>query len=460
MPISPKLAFGVQAPVLADPLLSERPKRATLMERLAADPLLVDPDRLSMFEACVAHLEQHELAAAFGLPQGMAADQDFWSDRSGAPHPWRPYVVQNGILQIPVLGSLYHRFPYQLGSWATGYDYIEQALARGIADPAVRGIALVVDSPGGMVAGCFELADKIYEARAKKPIRAFASDSAYSAAYALASSAERITVTRSGGVGSVGVVAMHVDFSKMLDNDGVKITLVFAGAHKVDGNPFEKLPAGVRNRIQARVDKSYAVFVSTVARNRDMGEDAVRATEALTYDAQDSVTVGFADAVGALEDEAAKFAEEMQVQETDQMTDKNTTAPDAAALAAATEEGRSAGHVAGMADQKARISAIITGESAKDRPAAALAAALDTDMTAEQAAAFLAKLPKETPQAAAPAPAPANPLASAMETTPNPQVGTLATENEDEDDGMSAEAKEIASILGASAASTGVPLKQ
>lgn len=442
---------------------SVRKGRSTIMERLAADPLLVDPARIPEFEACVAYLEQHELATEFGATAVAEADDSFWQTRDGGAHPFRPYVVKDGILQIPIFGTLYNRLPFQIGSWATGYEYIEQALLRGLGDSNVRGIALVTDSPGGMVAGCFELADKIYEARSVKPIRAFAADHAYSAAFALASSASSITVTRSGGVGSVGVLSVHVEYSKMFDEAGIKVSLIHAGAHKVDGNPFEKLPESVRARIQARVDKSYAVFVSTVARNRDMGEDDVRATEALTYDAQEAVDVGFADTVGAIDEEAAKFAEEMRDQEIEPMTDKATNTPDAAALAAATEEGRVAGYAAGMQDQKARINAILEHDSAKDRPAAALAAAMDTDMTAEQAGAFLAKLPAESVKAetakAEDDATGANPLAAAMARTANPNVGTTV-QGDDEDDEMSAEAKEISAILGASAASTGVPMKQ
>lgn len=435
-----------------------RAVRSPIMERLATDPLLLDPSRQPLFQSCVTYLEGHELAAEFAAG-GAVASGDFWADQDGRQRSYRPYIVKDGILQIPVQGVLLHRFPYQLGGWATGYEYISKALQRGLDDSAVKGIALVVDSPGGMVAGCFELVDEIYAARGRKPIRGFSADHAYSAAFAIISASDRIAVTRSGGTGSVGVLSMHVDYAKMMDDWGVKVTLIHAGKHKVDGNPYEALPETVRARIQARVDKSYAVFVSTVARNRNMSEDAVRATEALTYDAQDSVEVGFADAIGSLDDETAKFVEETQTQETDQMTDKNTQAPDAAALATATEKGRTEGYASGMKDQKDRITAILGSDVAKTRPAAAMAAAIETDMTVDQAAAFLAKLPNE----AAPAATKVEPgegtnaLATAMTQTPNPEVGANTSQEAEE---VSDEDKQIAAILGASSASTGVPLKK
>jgi len=84
---------------------------------------------------------------------------------------------------------------------------------------------------------------------------------------------------------------------------GIKLTLIYAGKHKVDGNAYEKLPDSVKGRIQERIDRIYGVFTSTVARNRGIDDNAVRATEALTFDAQDSTAQGFADRIGALEEE-------------------------------------------------------------------------------------------------------------------------------------------------------------
>jgi ClpP class serine protease len=76
----------------------------------------------------------------------------------------------------------------------TGYDGIRQAFLTAMEDPDISGICLDIDSPGGEVAGCFDLVDVIYGARGKKPIHAILTESAYSAAYAIASAADRISV--------------------------------------------------------------------------------------------------------------------------------------------------------------------------------------------------------------------------------------------------------------------------
>lgn len=383
-----------------------------LLAKAAREPLLIDAASSDVLRAALEHVATMPAEAA----DGAFASGDFWR---GDEHPYRPYIVKDGVLQIPVQGVLLHRFPYQFGGWATGYDYIEKALERGLGDSSVRGIALVVDSPGGEVAGCFELSDKIYESRGTKPIRAFSADSAYSAAYALASAADDITVTRSGGTGSVGVVTAHVDYSGALGQMGVKVTFIFAGAHKVDGNAYEALPEAVKERIQTRIDKLYGVFTSTVARNRNIGEDAVRDTQALCYDATDSLEVGFADRIGALDDETARFAQELNNVEHEHMTTQNQT-PDVAANEAAANAARAEGRTEGAAAERGRIVAILGSEEAKTRPAAAMAAALETDMSADTAKAFLAKLPEE--KAAVPAPAP-NGFNGRMDNSPNPDVG-------------------------------------
>lgn len=385
-----------------------------LIESVTSNVMMIDPDRIGVVSASLFHLTADpKTSAMLNQADSALGGDDFWCEDMSY---WRPYVVTDGILQIPIQGVLLNRMSYQLGRWATGYTYIEKALNRGLADANVRGIALIVDSPGGEVAGCFELSDKIYAGRAVKPIRAFAADYAASAAYALASSADDITVTRSGKTGSVGVVTMHVDYSEMMAKDGIKVTFVFAGEHKVDGNPFEKLPDAVKARIQERIDKTYAVFTGTVARNRGLEEQAVRDTKALTYDAQDSLANGFADKIGAVEEEMVIFALADTEQEDETMTTFTQDQLDQA-VAAARADGVKAGETQGIASERARVQGIMDLAEAKDRPIAARAAA-EAGLSKEAAQAMLAKLPTEKAETKTEEPkAPQNPLATAMDQT-------------------------------------------
>jgi capsid assembly protease len=150
----------------------------------------------------------------------------------------------------------------------THYGAIRQTVKRALADPSVKTIDLVIDSPGGSVLGLPETADVIHAANRVKPVRAFVSGIAASAAYWLASQASSITLTPSGEVGSVGVLDLHADISGALDNAGVKITAVHAGEHKVERAPFTPLSDDAKGNMQASVNAWYGDFLSAIRRGR------------------------------------------------------------------------------------------------------------------------------------------------------------------------------------------------
>jgi ClpP class serine protease len=185
-------------------------------------------------------------------------------------------------------------------------------LDAALADPAVNGIALEIDSHGGEVAGAFDLADRIRAARARKPVRAFVAEAALSAGYAIASQADRIILPRTGEVGSIGVVTMHVDMSGALADGGYAVTLIHAGAHKVDGNPFEPLPDTVRAEWQADLESVRQIFVATVEAGRGarLPRGAALATEAAILRGADAVAAGLADEVAELRAAFEQFASE------------------------------------------------------------------------------------------------------------------------------------------------------
>jgi signal peptide peptidase SppA len=417
--------------------------RNPLLARFDAQPFMVTPELRGVFESCLhqAALQLERINAATTKPKMASEEDDFWFDDDDWRADYRPYVVRDGILHIPVKGVLLHDFPYQLGSWATGYEYIWQAFKRGMADANVNGIALVCDSPGGEVAGNFDLVDRMYaliHADDAKEVRAYAAESAYSAAYSIASVANSITVSRTGGVGSIGVVTAHVDYSVALEQFGVKITFIHFGKHKVDGNPYEPLPEEVRERIAVRIDELGEVFVSTVARNRAMDAQKIRDTEALTYTATQAISNGLADSIGALDDALAAFAVDLSLDDEDEQMkpEQGATAPQAITQADvdnARAAGIAEGVKQGVAAERARITAIIGSDEGKKRPKAALSFALTLDGTPEQASTFLATLEEE--RAAAPAVDPKAPkgkdgaaadFAKAMEKG-NPDVGAEHT---------------------------------
>ena len=415
-----------------------------LLARFANEPTLVAPDRLALFEACLRGAEVTLAQIESATEQPVMAD-DFWYDEGDWRAAYRPYVVKDGVLQIPIKGVLLNNFPWALGSWATGYDYIWRAFERGMGDLNVKGIALICDTPGGMVAGNFDLVDRMYALRGTKPVAGFAHESAYSAGYSIISVADpgQVHVSRTGGVGSIGVVTTHVDMSKLMSDIGYAVTFIFAGSHKVDGNPYEPLPDAVKADIQERIDALYAIFVSTVARNRGLDEEAVRATEARCFMAPQALSNGLADKIGTLDDSLAAFSASLIPDEGDTTMADPKQADHETALAAARTEGETAGLAAGIEQgraegitaERSRISAILDSEEAKTRPAAARMLAFDTDKDAASASAALAKLPAEgvATETVTTAGAPAGMLAAAMDGSQNPELGEAGQDDVSDD---------------------------
>ncbi|TNC93395.1 MAG: periplasmic serine protease [Stygiobacter sp.] len=150
--------------------------------------------------------------------------------------------------------------------------------------------------------GLFDLVDHIQAIRSQcgKPIWAVADEAALSAAYAIACTADRLYVTQTGEIGSIGVVAIHVDESAADAQAGRAWSFIHAGASKVDGNPHQPLSDTARATLQADVDALYGKFTALVAERRRISPDAVRATEAAVYRGDQAVVAGLADKVGTL----------------------------------------------------------------------------------------------------------------------------------------------------------------
>jgi signal peptide peptidase SppA len=215
-------------------------------------------------------------------------------------------VTAEGIAVIPVFGTLVRRtVGLEAQSGLTSYASLGQQLADAVADPNVKAILLDVDSPGGEAGGVFDLADQLFAARKAKPIWAVANEEAFSAAYAIAAAASKIYVSRTGGVGSIGVIAVHLDQSQAEADAGLKYTAIYAGARKNDLSPHEPLSDPARATLQTEVDRVYEMFVATIARTRGLTTDAVKATEAGLFFGADAVAAGLADKLGTFDDALA-----------------------------------------------------------------------------------------------------------------------------------------------------------
>lgn len=417
-----------------------------IMAQFNDQPALIEEGRSAWLEACL-----NSVAAKSGEFEKMDArgnSEDFWFAPDDYRSYYRPYIVKDGILHVPVKGVLLNNFPYAYANWATGYEYIWEAIKRGIDDSAVKGIALVIDSGGGLVSGNYALVDKIYAVRGRKPIKSFASEYAYSAAYNIAAVGDDITVARTGGVGSIGVVVVHREYSKLLEAEGITTTILRSNPDKMEGNAYEVLSAGAQERIMERVNEFHSQFVATVARNRGMSEDAVSALTSRTYLPQQAIENGLADQIGNFDDAITAFVATINSEGDEQMADftqaqldaavaaavAETTAAATAATATATAEALAAGAAA----ERNRVAAIVGSDNAKLRPGAAIKLATNEKLASLDASAIddlLADMPEEKKAAAsATGGAPKGMLKAAMKGTEQPGITAGEGEEGDDDD--------------------------
>lgn len=201
--------------------------------------------------------------------------------------------IRDGVGILYVCGTLVKRESWLSGllGWVS-YDTLRQDLQAALEDPKISAIAFHVDSPGGEANGCDELATAIYDARKKKPTAAFVSGMACSAAYWLASAAERVVVSDAALLGSIGVAVQYVDTTAREKSRGIhKVEFVSAQSPNKRNAPA---------RVQKMVDDMGAVFVSAVARYRGVTPATVeqRFGRGGVEIGANAVRVGMADAIG------------------------------------------------------------------------------------------------------------------------------------------------------------------
>jgi len=372
-----------------------------IADRVLNRPLLVTRDKAQVILSVLAGrigVNAPEASRFEGTPTER--------DENGRVVGYKPYRVSGGVGIITITGSLVNR-----GAWVgassglTSYEGIQFQLKSALKDKDVHSVIIDAHSPGGEAVGAFETAAIVREVAQRKRTVAVVNGMAASAMYGIASGATEIVTTETGVSGSIGVVLLHADFSRQLDREGVTPTLIHAGAHKVDGNPFEPLSDAVREDLQAEVNAFYDAFLATVAKGRGarLTAAAARATEARTFIGAAAVTAGLADRVGSFESvltELSRAGGRTTVQHRSIAMDTNDQpAPNAGisqidherAVNAARAEGTKAGATA----ERERFKAVFGSEHYRGREAAAQKMLVSTDMTAEQIDGVLATLPAE-----------------------------------------------------------------
>jgi signal peptide peptidase SppA len=381
-----------------------------LSQHLYNTPLLLLPDKAAIIHEVISprvRANPFQAIAELSLDGVEMAPAPLANAFVGSRHEKGGFRVEHGVAIVPVVGTLVNR-----GAWVgassglTSYEGLTKQLKEADKDGQIRGILLDIDSPGGEAGGCFELAALIREIRARKPVVAHANTLACSAAYAIASAADRIFATSTSVLGSIGVVMIHWDRSKYFDEEGVKPTMIMAGARKGDGNSFGPLPKDVKERLQAEAEKVREQFIAEVVAGRpQIKPAAVRETEAGVYMGAEAVKMGLADEIATF-DRVLEHAKGRSTRlptppagyTPPKMENPMTeTAPAVSAPAAAaaqpSEAALATARAEGRASERARTLAILRSSEAEGRYGMAVEL-IDAGLEAEKAVSVLASAPK------------------------------------------------------------------
>lgn len=242
-------------------------------------------------------------------PETLALPPIRWAD---TVEHGEGYCIVDGVAVFDIEGVLTPDGYYDWWEdrWIGGYAQISSAYATAQADDRVRGVFARVYSPGGLVDGCFDLADELRAGNAAnggKPFWVHAR-MACSAAYALASCADRILAPAEGDVGSIGVVILHTDISAWLEEIGIKVTAIQSGARKTDGASWKPLSEEALAHLQAVVGQVSRRFIATVEAGRSMSAEDIAALEAAWFLAQHDDPAQSGQALGLVDEIATERA--------------------------------------------------------------------------------------------------------------------------------------------------------
>lgn len=364
-------------------------------------------------------------------------------------------VEREGVAILSIAGPLFRYSNFFTSFFgASSYERIAHDFTQALNNPDIKSIIFDFDSPGGEVNGCSELANLIFESRGEKPIIAYASGDCASGAYWIASACDRIVVSDTAQLGSIGVVAVY--HNRRGDDSEIEIVS--------SQSPNKRLDPSVdkdREKIQTRIDALADVFINAVAQHRRVSSDIVK-----TDYGQGDVVVGriaigkgLADSHGTYEKLLQELTSTSPSHSTLQgsespsvvMTEENTM--DIDTLKKEHLNIYQQVIIKGVTQERQRIQTILECEEAKDKATLAQHLAFNTDLSSTIVQSTLQQIagvqaadqPTKTPEQTTPAPEEVSGFTQVMASINNPRIEPKAEEAEESgDDEMEATVKRIA----------------
>lgn len=272
---------------------------AMLATRIFNTPLVIEPAKAAVILGALS--ERLGIVSHPSIDGAQLANRGLKEDH----HKKGSFEIAGRVAVIKVHGTLVHRSSYlDALSGLTGYEDLSENFHAAMDDPQVDAIFMDIDSPGGEAAGCFDLVDSMMTRVNEKPIHAHINEFSASGAYAITTAADHVSIARTGFAGSIGALVIHQEYTKYLEKEGIKATIIRAGEQKARVNPYEELTEDDRDNLQEALDRLRDVFISTVARNRGVSEDIIRGTEAAMFGADEALKLNLVDAIMSAEEAA------------------------------------------------------------------------------------------------------------------------------------------------------------
>lgn len=250
------------------------------------------------FQMMLQHVADIDLAAhcraSAGEPQAAARQKQI--------------TVESGsIALIEIRGTMTKRGSSFSDAGST--VRIRQAVRAAAVDPDIGGILLRIDSPGGTVAGTADLAREVHQAAQQKPVYAFADDLTASAAYWVASQAEKIYANqRTAFVGSIGTYFALYDYSGQAEQKGIRAVMMKAGKFKGAGFPGTEITAEQQEHWQELVEKVQSEFSAAIVAGRKLSAARVaELADGRVHTAADAQALGLIDGIQSLETTIAEL---------------------------------------------------------------------------------------------------------------------------------------------------------
>lgn len=169
------------------------------------------------------------------------------------------------------------------------------------SNPNLKGVLLVIDSPGGAIAPSVEISEAIKRISAKIPVVAYAQGAMASGSYLAGVWANAIVANKGAMLGSIGVIINGVDVSELAQKLGIKTQILKAGIYKEAGTFMRPWNAQEEEMLKGLVYEQYAMFVESVANARKLDvNNAPNFAQGRILSAKSALELGLIDKIGSI----------------------------------------------------------------------------------------------------------------------------------------------------------------